>query len=134
MLGYVADVHRPIFVPSGGLERHLLLLFGTSLGLLQAVELAVNGEDASAGTGAEVDPYLRQRRRDAERAELGILLELPDLVHRPQVYLADAFGSYAGPVLQPRFPLLDPASEDVVDSPTAGFQVGGYGGVGDAGP
>src|SRR5215218_11050044 len=83
----VANVHAPYLVPPAGLERHLLLLLGTPLRFFEAVELAVDSEDAPAGAGAEIDPQLRQCRRDAKLPELGVLLELPHLVHRPEVYL-----------------------------------------------
>jgi len=105
MVVYVADVHAPDLVPPARLERHYLLLFGTPLWLLEAVELAVYGEDASAGAGTQVDPQPLQRCRDAKFAEFGVFLQLPHLVHGPQVRLACPA---AGFVLQTVYTLSDP--------------------------
>jgi hypothetical protein len=49
------------------------------------------------GAGAEVYAHPRQRRRDAELPEFGVLLEPPHLVHGPKVHLSFAA---AGVVLQ----------------------------------
>ena len=51
----VADVGRPVLVASRRLEGHRLGLAGDRLRLGQAVELAVEGQDAPAGARAEED-------------------------------------------------------------------------------
>src|SRR5215212_11937389 len=114
----VANVHAPYLVPSTGLERHLLLLLGTPLRFFEAVELAVDSEDAPAGTGAEVDAQLRQSGGDAELPELRVLLQFSNLVHRPEVYLAL---STAGFVLKAVDVLCDPLIQCPVDGWTAGL-------------
>src|SRR5215212_2911112 len=117
---YIAEVHAPDLVPPRGLEGHLLLFFGAPPGLLEAVELAVDGEDASTGARTQVNAQLLQRRRDAKLAELGVLLKLPHLVHRPKVHLAHAF---AGLVLQAVYAFGDPLLQRSVDGGAAGLQI-----------
>src|SRR5215216_287380 len=121
-MGYVAEVHAPDLVPPRGLEGHLLLFFGAQEGLLEAVELAVDGEDASTGARTQVNAQLLQRCRDAKLAELGVLLKLPHLVHRPKVHLAHAF---AGLVLQAVYAFGDPLLQRSVDGGAAGLQIAG---------
>ena len=48
----------------------------------------MQGQDAAAGAGTEVDALLRQRGVDAELAELGVGLQPADGRHRLQVDLA----------------------------------------------
>ena len=73
----VADVGRLELVPPRGGERHLPLLLGRPLGLVQAVEGAVGGQYAPAGPRAKVYADLRQRGVDPEGAEVGVALEAP---------------------------------------------------------
>src|SRR5215204_2301227 len=122
MVVYVADIHAPDLVPSRALERHLFLLFRTPLRLLETVEPTVYSEDPAAGARAEVDSYLLQRRRDAELSKLGVLLQLPYLVHRPKVHLARA---PARLVLESRHTLEVPLPQRPVDRGVVGFQVAG---------
>ena len=89
-------------------EGHLLLLAAPGLGPLQTVEPAVEGEYAPAGGGAELDAELLECRVDAERAELGVLLQAPHRVDGPEVHLAHALRATAGPVLEPIRALRDP--------------------------
>src|SRR5215212_809560 len=105
---YIAEVHAPDLVPPPG--------------LLEAVELAVDGEDASTGARTQVNVQLLQRRRDAKLAELGVLLKLPHLVHRPKVHLAHAF---AGLVLQAVYAFGDPLLQRSVDGGATGLQIAG---------
>jgi len=112
MVVYVADVHAPDLVPSRGLKRHLFLLLGTPLRLPETVKPAVHGEYAPAGAGTEVDAQLLQSSRDAELPKLGILLQLPYLVHRPKIHLAHAAARL---VLESNHPFGDPLPKRPVD-------------------
>lgn len=111
----VADVRAPELVAPACGEGHLLPLLGRPLGLLEAVKLAVEGEDAPAGPGAEVYADLGEGRVDAVLAEVGVSLEAPDRLDGLQRYLPDTGRPAVRPVLQTCGPLLGPALEDPVD-------------------
>ena len=63
---------------------------------------------------ARLDADPPERCVDAERSQLGILLELPDLRDGLESYLADVGVRSAAPVLQPRRSLCSPSLEHVV--------------------
>jgi len=124
---YVADVRAPELVPPARREGHLPLLLHRPSRLLQAVELAVEGEDAPAGAGAEVDADLRERGVYPELPEVRILLEAPDRLHRLQGDLADPGRPAVRSVLQAFGSLLGPPLEDPVDGGGADPEVAGDG-------
>jgi hypothetical protein len=104
----VAHVGRPELVPAGGRERHLPLLFGWPPRLVQAVEGAIGGEDASTRPRAQVHADLGESRVDPEGAEVGIALETPDGFDGLQIHLANAGRPPVRPVLEALYALLDP--------------------------
>ena len=77
----VTDVRAPELVPPARREEHLPLLLGRTFRLLQAVELAVEGEDAPAGPGAQVYADLREGGVNPELPEVRVLLKAPDRLH-----------------------------------------------------
>src|SRR5215218_2746569 len=120
---YVADVHAPDLVPSRGLEGHLFLLFfGSSFGLFQTVELAVCGKYSPACARAEIVSKLRQRHRDPELPEFGVLLELPHLVHSAQVHFSC---STARLVFQTVYAFGNPLLQSPVNRGAVSLQVAG---------
>lgn len=70
---------------------------------------------------------LRQRGVDAELAEIGVLLQPPDGLHRPERYLAHPRWPSRTPVLEPFRPLFRPPLEDAMDRGLVRPEVAGYG-------
>jgi hypothetical protein len=79
----------------------------------EPVEGAVGGEDAPAGSRAQVDADLRERGMDPEGAEVGVLLQAPHGIYGLQVHLADARRPPVGPVFEALDALLDPAPHTI---------------------
>jgi hypothetical protein len=123
----VAHVDAPELVPATRREGHLPLLLGRPLGLLQAVEGAVGGEDATAGPGAQVDADLGQGRVDPVLAEVRVPLQPPHGLHRPERDLPHAGRAAVGPILEAVGAFLRPPPQDAVDGRLMDAQVAGYG-------
>ena len=104
----VADDSRPVLVAPACGEGHLTRFLNRSFRLLQAVELAVEGEVAPAGAGAQVNTDLRQSDVDAKLAEVGILLQAPHRFDGPEGHLSYAEWSPMRPVRQALGALLGP--------------------------
>ena len=119
----VAQVDRPVLVPTVGLEGHRLRLVRLALGPAQAIELPIPGQDPPAGAGAQLDPQLHQRGMDPELAQLGVDLELADRVHRRQVGLPGRVLGASVACPPARDPFLDPALQRRVDRRRGGLQI-----------
>jgi len=104
----VADDSRPVLVAPACGEGHLTRFLNRSFRLLQAVELAVEGEVAPAGAGAQVNTDLRHSDVDAKLAEVGILLQAPHRFDGPEDHLSYAEWSPMRPVRQALGALLGP--------------------------
>src|SRR5829696_8494792 len=123
----VADVDGPVLVPPPGGEGHLLFLLHRPFRLLQAVELAVEGEYAPAGPGAQVYADLGQRGMDAELPEVGVPLQPPDRLHCLEGHLAHAGRPAGAPVLETLRSFFRPPFQDPVDGRLVDLQVVGDG-------
>jgi hypothetical protein len=97
-------------------------LFGR---LAHAVERAVLRQDASTGSAADVDAHLAQRRVDAERAQLWILLQLTDRILGREIDLAHGPGIGARFLAEPAHAFVLEAFECGVDGRMGRAQIGG---------
>ena len=121
----VAEVHRPHLVAVLRRKRHGLRVPRRLGRLGQAVQLAIEGEDAPAGARAEVDTDLLQRRMDAELPEGGILLQPRHGLDGRERLLGRRLVGPVRLVVQAGEVLAHPPPQDSVHGRPADLQVGG---------
>jgi len=120
---YVTDVGDPILVTSFGGEGHLFRSsFSATLRFRKAVDTTVFGHDPPAGGAAQVYAHLLQGGVEAKRAEPGVLLHEPDLIHDGEGHLTAASRSTMRLVLQTPDSLLGPPLQGPVDGGLARLQ------------
>jgi hypothetical protein len=62
---------------AGGFKRHRFAGVWCSPRAVEAIELAVEGENPPAGARAEIDPELLERGMNPKLPQFGVLLKLP---------------------------------------------------------
>jgi hypothetical protein len=128
----IADVRRPVLAASGGLEGHRLGVARHALGLGQAVELAVEGQDAPTGGWRQEDPQPLEGRVDRELAEPSANMcqacrgeacsDWTQFVHAPLALSQPCVGRQQLQAPLPEQQTKFPAWQDGHDPPTAGQQ------------
>lgn len=126
----LADVDRPVLVPTISPEGHGLRLMRLACGARETIELAVEGEDAATGPWTELDAKLLEGRVDAELAQFGILLQLAYRQHGAQVDLAHAGFARMALIVQTEYALVDPALQGPRDGPSIDAEIAGDAGGG----
>jgi len=98
----MTDVNAPVLMATDRREglRHLRVRGARRFS--ESVQLPVARHDPPAGTRAQLDPLLLERRVHPKRAEFGILLQPPDRGDRRQISLAHPVSAGVALVCHPR--------------------------------